>query len=106
VPGVSNAPLLQGVDLSGFGLRWDGNEAMRGRGLDVWLTDRSRAQGGWSGGLDPVGLLHDRRSPLLCLTHPNNWVSGPSLWADRVRARSDRPPAAAAPAARLRRPRP
>lgn len=105
VPGVSNAALLHDADPTAFGLRWDGNEAMRGRGLTVWLTDRSPVQGGWRDGLDPLALLRDRSSPILLLAHPNNWVSGASLWADRlgaaalpqrlprpVRTRADQPP--------------
>jgi hypothetical protein len=87
LPGVSNAVLLKGVDVAEFGLRWDGNEAMRGRGLDLWLTDRSAAQGGWRDGMDPLEVLEGRRSPVLVLTHPNNWASGPALWGDRLAAR-------------------
>jgi hypothetical protein len=105
VPGISNAVLLQDVDPTDFGLRWDGNEAMRGRSLDLWLTDRSAAEGRWRDELDPATFLYDRCPKILCLTHPNNWASGPSLWDDRVvsalipqalpwpvRTRSDAPP--------------
>ena len=83
---MSNATLLSGLDPVGYGLRWDGNEAMRGRGLAVWLTDRSPADGGSRDELDPLALLQDRTSPILLLTHPNNWVSGAALWADRIGA--------------------
>lgn len=85
-PGTSNAELLRGQDPAEYGVEFDGNEAMRGRGLAHWLTDRSAAEGGWKDGVDPRGLLADGVSPLLCLTHPNNWVSGPSLWVDRLLA--------------------
>jgi hypothetical protein len=85
-PHVSNAELMRGCDPSEFGIEFDGNEAMRGRGLAFWLTDRSSPQGGWKDGVDPHALLADGVSPLLCLTHPNNWASGPSLWADRLLA--------------------
>jgi len=85
-PDVSNADLMRGCDPAEFGIEFDGNEAMGGRGLAVWLTDRSLAQGGWKDGVDPRALLVDGVSPILCLTHPNNWVSGPSLWADRLLA--------------------
>jgi hypothetical protein len=85
-PGVSNAELMRGCDASEFGIEFDGNEAMRGRGLAFWLTDRSSPQGGWKDGVDPHALLADGVTPLLCLTHPNNWASGPSLWADRLLA--------------------
>jgi len=85
-PRVSNAELMRGCDPSEFGIEFDGNEAMRGRGLAFWLTDRSSPQGGWKDGVDPHALLADGVSPLLCLTHPNNWASGPSLWADRLLA--------------------
>ena len=85
-PGVSNAELMRGCDPSELGVEFDGNEAMRGRGLAYWLTDRSSPHGGWKDGVDPHQLLADGVSPLLCLTHPNNWASGASLWADRLLA--------------------
>jgi hypothetical protein len=85
-PRTSNAELLRGQDPAEYGVEFDGNEAMRGRGLARWVTDRSAAEGGWKDGVDPRGFLADGESPLLCLTHPNNWVSGPSLWADRLLA--------------------
>jgi hypothetical protein len=84
VPGVHNGALLLGQDWSSYGLRWDANAAMRAHRLDVWLTDRSIAEGRWKEGLDPIDLLIDRRSPILAVVHPNNWVSGLSLWRDRV----------------------
>jgi hypothetical protein len=84
VPGVHNGVLLLGEDWSSYGLRWDANAAMRQHRLDVWLTDRSIAEGRWKDGLDPIDLLIDRRSPILAVVHPNNWVSGISLWWDRA----------------------
>jgi hypothetical protein len=97
-PGVRNGDLLRGEDWTDFGVDYDANDAMRRHPLAAWLTDRSSAEGGWSEGLDPFELLRERSSPILCLTHPNNWVSGPSLWRDRlaarVRGRGDRPPKA------------
>lgn len=84
VPGVHNGVLLLGEDWSSYGLRWDANAAMRTHRLDVWLTDRSVAEGRWKDGLDPIDLLVDRRSPILGVVHPNNWVSGLSLWYDRA----------------------
>ena len=84
VPGVHNGVLLLGEDWSSYGLRWDANAAMRAHRLDVWLTDRSIAEGRWKEGLDPIDLLVDRRSPILAVAHPNNWVSGLSLWCDRA----------------------
>jgi hypothetical protein len=84
VPGVHNGVLLLDQDWSSYGLRWDANAAMRAHRLDVWLTDRSIAEGRWKEGLDPIDLLIDRRSPILAVVHPNNWVSGLSLWRDRV----------------------
>jgi hypothetical protein len=97
VPGVHNGVLMLGEDPAGFGGNFDANAAMRSHALDVWLTDRSRAEGGWKDRLDPVDLLIDRRSPILAVVHPNNWVSGLGLWSDRVlpghiRSGSDRPP--------------
>jgi hypothetical protein len=103
VPGVHNGVLLQGEDLSTYGLQWDVNDAVGRRGVDVWMTDRSRAEGDWQQGADATDMIVDRRSPLLVIVHPNNWVSGPALWWDRlapggVRTRSDEPtPAAAGP---------
>jgi hypothetical protein len=84
VPGVLNAELLRGEDCSAYGIEFDGNEAMRGRGIAHWLTDRTTAEGGWKDGTDPEGLLTAGESPILCLTHPNNWTSGPALWLDRI----------------------
>lgn len=86
VPGVSNAELLRGEDWASYGIEFDAHLAMRRSGLGFWLTDRSRAEGGWKDGTDPERLLGDGVSPILTLVHPNNWVSGPSLWRDRVTA--------------------
>jgi hypothetical protein len=83
VPGVRNADLLRGEDCSEYGIEFDGNEAMRGRGIAHWLTDRTAAEGGWKDGTDPEDLLAAGASPILCLTHPNNWASGAALWLDR-----------------------
>jgi hypothetical protein len=96
VPGVHNGVLLRREDLTGYGIEWDANEAVGQRGVDVWLSDRSSAEGRWQAGSDPIDLLIDRRSPLLTIVHPNNWVSGPALWWDRlmpggVRTRTDTP---------------
>jgi hypothetical protein len=84
VPGVHNGVLLLGEEWSRYGLDWDANAAMREHPLDVWLTDRSAAEGRWKEGLDPIDLLVDRRAPILAVVHPNNWVSGPALWWDRA----------------------
>ena len=86
VPDVNNAELLRGVDLDGFGLDYDANASMRSHDLAVWLTDRSKADGGWRDGLDGLEIIASHASPVLLLTHPNNWVSGPGLWADRITA--------------------
>lgn len=94
VPGINNGVLLRDADMSSFGIEFDGNEAMRGRKLGAWLTDRSGAEGGWRDGIDPHALLAAGVSPILCLTHPNNWASGLALWADRLLAAllpADRP---------------
>jgi hypothetical protein len=96
--GVHNGALLQDEDVSAYGVRWDANAAVAGMGLDMWLTDRSSAEGRWKDALDPLDLLVDRRSPILAVVHPNNWVSGIALWCDRLApgrfgtARSDDPP--------------
>jgi hypothetical protein len=84
MPDVHNDVLLLDEDWSSYGLRWDAKAAMRSRQLDVWLTDRSAVKGGWKDGLDPIGLLVERRSPILAVVHPNNWISGPALWWDRA----------------------
>lgn len=86
VPLARNAALLRGCDAGEFGVEFDVNEAMRGRGLARWLTDRSSAEGRWAGRVEPGDLLAARRSPILCLVHPNNWSSGASLWLDRMLA--------------------
>jgi hypothetical protein len=84
IPGVHNGVLLRGEDLSSYGIRWEANAAVGQTPLDVWLTDRSTAEGRWKDGLDPIDLLLDRRSPILAVVHPNNWVSGAALWRDRI----------------------
>lgn len=84
VPAVHNADLLRGEDCAGYGIEFDGNEAMRGRELGFWLTDRTAAEGGWKDGIDPAELLAGGSSPILSVTHPNNWASGPGLWLDRI----------------------
>lgn len=97
VPGIRNGELLRGETWSRYGVDYDANDAMRRHHLAAWLTDRSGAEGGWSEGRDPLELLRAGQTPILCLTHPNNWVSGPSLWRDRLGASlrrvSDAPPA-------------
>lgn len=87
-PWIHNGVLLRGGDLSAYGIEFDGNEAMRKHKARYWLTDRSTAEGGWENRVDPERLLERGTSPILCLTHPNNWASGPSLWADRALARA------------------
>lgn len=95
-PGIRNGELLRGEEWSDYGVDYDANDAMRRHHLAAWVTDRSSAEGGWSDGVDPLALLREGATPILCLTHPNNWVSGPALWADRLgavlRRVSDAPP--------------
>jgi hypothetical protein len=88
VPEVRNAELLRDEEWSDYGVDYDANDAMRRHPLAAWLTDHSSAEGGWSGDADPFSLLRDGATPILCLTHPNNWVSGPALWWDRLVVRS------------------
>lgn len=88
VPGVRNGLLLRGQSLTGFDGVFDCNESMHGRALGAWLTDRSAPRGGWGGGADPLALLDGRTTPILCVTHPNNWAAGLSLWLDRAAAAS------------------
>jgi hypothetical protein len=110
VPGVRNGILLEAQDPGRYGIEFDGNLAVT-RPLGCWLTDRSVAEGRWKDGLDPSELLDGPVSPILCLTHPNNWASGPGLWLDRalaaavpasldgwpIRTTIDRPPIDGAP---------
>lgn len=84
VPFALNGQLLRDEDCAPYGIAFDGNEAMRGRRLGYWLTDRAGADGGWADGRDPRELLERRVSPILCLVHPNNWASGVELWRDRL----------------------
>jgi hypothetical protein len=84
IPAVHNADLLKGQDCSDFGIEFDGNQAMTGRGLAHWLTDRSAPEGRWKDATDPAELFASGVSPILCVAHPNNWSSGRSLWLDRV----------------------
>jgi hypothetical protein len=97
VPGVNNATLLRGEDPGAYGVEFDGNEAMRGAGLAYWLTDRSSAEGSWKDGVDPRALLDGELSPVLWLTHPNNFASGPSLWLDRALSAALAPAGGAGP---------
>jgi SAM-dependent methyltransferase len=93
VPRVTNQVLVRGEDPGRFGVRFDANEALSRHRLGVWLTDRSAADGGWNARTDPLTWLRDGADPVLLLTHPNNWCSGPSLWADRLaRAALPSPP--------------
>jgi hypothetical protein len=93
IPGVRNLDLLDREDARAYGVDFDANMVMRGRRISVWLTDRSASRGRWKDGVDPAPLLDRGSSPILCLTHPNNWTSGASLWADRLLGtRSDSPP--------------
>jgi hypothetical protein len=84
VPGVHNSDLLRGQACADYGIEFDANESMHGRGLAFWLTDRSAPEGHWKDGTVPDELFADQASPILCVTHPNNWASGPSLWLDRT----------------------
>jgi hypothetical protein len=84
IAGVHNGVLLRGEKLSDYGIEWESNAAMGRSPLDVWLTDRSSAEGSWKDAIDPLDLLIDRRSPILAVVHPNNWVSGVALWRDRI----------------------
>ena len=81
---VRNLELVEGVGPEAFGVRHDANLSLRDHRLGLWLTDRSAAEGGWAGERDPHEVLARGISPILCLTHPNNWVSGPALWGDRL----------------------
>lgn len=93
VPLARNASLVGPDGAAALGVEHDVNEAMRARGLAHWLTDRTRGEGGWAAGPRPQELFAERRTPLLCVVHPNNWSSGASLWLDRVlRTRVDAPP--------------
>jgi hypothetical protein len=102
VPGVSNAALLHREDASRYGIAYDANDAMRGHTLAIWLTDRSAAEGGWADGVDPFALLRARMTPILCLTHPHNWVSGGALWRDRLLSRGLGAPGAGTRTRRIR----
>jgi hypothetical protein len=86
VPLARNASLLEDRSAAELGLEHDVNEAMRGSGLAHWLTDRTKGEGGWAAGPRPAELFAARLSPILCVVHPNNWSSGPSLWLDRAMA--------------------
>lgn len=98
-PGIRNGDLLRDEEWREYGVDYDANDAMRRHRLAAWVTDRSSAEGGWSGTTDPFELLRAGETPILCLTHPNNFVSGPALWRDRLGAVlhqvNDAPPPAA-----------
>jgi len=84
VPAVHNGELMRGQDCAEYGIEFDGNEAMRGWKLGHWLTDRTTAEGRWKDGVEPANLFSAGATPILSVTHPNNWTSGPSLWLDRI----------------------
>ncbi len=84
--GVRNLQLLEGQNLEEYGIRFDANLSLRRHSLSAWVTDRY-GEGGWSDGQDLHALLLSGASPILGLTHPNNWAGGVSLWADRAVAR-------------------
>jgi len=87
VPGVSNQVLVRGQEPWLFGVEFDANEALARHRLGLWMTDRSTPDGGWEHGVDALEVLGSSNGPVLCLTHPNNWCSGVSLWSDRLYAR-------------------
>ena len=89
VPAVRNGILMRDQRWTDFGVEYDANDAMRRHRLAAWLTDRSSADGGWSDDLDPDALFRDRETPILCLTHPNNWVSGDVTLAGPSHSRGD-----------------
>jgi hypothetical protein len=82
--GVHNGVLMRDQPHGFAGGVIDCNEAMRGRDLAAWMTDRSTPDGGWGSDIDPTALLDAGSTPLLCLTHPNNWAAGPGLLLDRI----------------------
>lgn len=86
VPGVSNQVLVQGQAPASLGIEFDANEALSRHRLALWMTDRAASEGGWKEGIDPLTVLNESDGPVLCLTHPNNWCSGVSLWSDRLRS--------------------
>lgn len=86
VSGASNTILLTGEDLARYRLEYDANASLPARGLGLWLTDRRAADGAWRDGIDPLSVLADGVSPLLLVTHPNNWASGAGLSRDRIAA--------------------
>lgn len=85
VQGVSNQVLAKELDPREVGV-FDANEALSRYRLGLWMTDRAASDGRWKDGIDPVRVLRESQDPILCLTHPNNWCSGLSLWSDRLRA--------------------
>lgn len=109
VPGTDNRSLMRRQRPAGYGARLDAREVMRKRPPAYWLSDRPA---GWAPGARPGELLAARTSPLLCVVHPNNWMSGTAAWRDRIlaaglptpppgsrtrigRSRGDTPPSAA-----------
>jgi hypothetical protein len=94
--GVRNGDLVADRDPAEFGVEFDANYGLRRHDLACWLTDRSAAEGRWKDGIDPHALFAEGASPVLCLTHPNNWTAGGRLWLARlahsVGRTGDRPP--------------
>jgi hypothetical protein len=84
VPEVHNYVLVRGRGLDGLGVRFDGNEALRGH-IAHWATDRTAGAGRWKAGAAPRPAIERGVSPILCLTHPHHWTSGVRLGLDRLR---------------------
>jgi hypothetical protein len=79
---ANNRRLSRRLSPERWGDRFDGDEAVREAKLALKVTDRARPYT-WSGGGDPFTAVASGTSPILCLTHPNNWTAGFTRAFDR-----------------------
>lgn len=84
VPFAQNIRVMANEDPRSYNIDFEAYEAMKGRGLAYWLTDRLRGQGCWVNHVRPTDLFSRQVSPILAVVHPHAWASGPSLLFDRL----------------------
>lgn len=85
LPGVRNLDLIEGEDVTDYGVEYDGDQVLRGVPLR-WLTDR-RTAGHWKDEQDPAALFAQGLSPIVAVIHPNHWTSRGALLLDRLCSR-------------------
>lgn len=85
IPGVRNVDLVRGWDVERYGVRYDGDDVLRGAPLRR-LTDRRDAER-WKDGQHPRAIFAAGVSPVVAVVHPNHWSSRGAVGLDRLAAR-------------------